>query len=81
MVYSPEVRIDYAVSLLQDDIFYWWEMVPNSTIRPWVLTYTDFVQTFRDNYMPLAYQNEKLREFTHLKQGDMTVAQYEVKFN
>ena len=31
--------------------------------------------------MPMAYQNEKLREFTRLQQGTMSVAQYEIKFN
>ena len=74
MAYSPKARLDYAVSLLQDDAFDWWKTKPNSTVRPWVLTYADFVHTFRDNYMPLAYQNEKLRQFTHLKQRDMMVA-------
>ena len=29
----------------------------------------------------MAYQNEKLREFTRLQQGAMMVAQYEIRFN
>ena len=29
----------------------------------------------------MAYQNEKLREFTRLQQGTLTVAQYEIRFN
>ena len=31
--------------------------------------------------MPAAYQNAKVREFTNLIQGAMTVAEYEVKFD
>ena len=67
MAYSPEARLDFAVSLLQDNAFNWWEIVPNSTIRPWILTYADFLQAFKDNFMPMTYQNEKYKEFTHLK--------------
>ena len=50
MEYTPEEHLDYAVSLLQDDAYDWWETVPNSTTRPWVLTYTDFLQVLICKY-------------------------------
>lgn len=77
---GPEERFDYAVSLLQEDAYDWWETVPNSDIRPPVLTWEDFLREFRDKYMPEIYRDEKQREFLNLKQGMMSVADYEVKF-
>ena len=56
MEYTPEERLDYAVSLLQDDAYDWWETVPNSTVRPWVLTYMDFLQVLNfANAKPYVY--------------------------
>ena len=81
MYYTPEEKLDYAISLLQEDAYDWWVMVPNSRVRPWILTYDDFLRAFQNKYMPAAYQNVKVREFINLKQGTMTVAEYEVKFD
>ena len=81
MYYTPEEKLDYAVSLLQEDAYDWWVTVPRSRVRPWVLSYEDFLQAFRNKYMPAAYRNAKVREFTNLKQGVMSVAEYEVKFD
>ena len=44
MYYTPEEKLDYAVSLLQDDAYDWWMTVPHSQTRPWVLGYDDFLQ-------------------------------------
>ena len=44
MYYTPEEKLDYAVSLLQDDAYDWWVTVPHSRTRPWVLRYEDFLQ-------------------------------------
>ncbi|XP_074363335.1 uncharacterized protein LOC141703797 [Apium graveolens] len=76
----PEEKFDYAVSLLQEDAYDWWETVPDSTVQPPILTWDDFLREFRDKYMPEIYKDEKQREFLTLKQGIMSVAEYEVKF-
>ncbi|XP_065861824.1 uncharacterized protein [Euphorbia lathyris] len=78
---TPEEKFDYAVFLLQGDAYDWWETIPNSTVQPPVLTWDDFVVEFRNNYMPEVYLDVKRREFLNLKQGKMSVAEYEVKFN
>ncbi|WOH04359.1 hypothetical protein DCAR_0623768 [Daucus carota subsp. sativus] len=77
---GDEEKFDYAVSLLQDDAYDWWETVPNSDAQPPKLTWDDFQREFKDKYMPEIYRDEKQREFLNLKQGNMTVAEYEVKF-
>ena len=81
MYYTPEEKLDYAISLLQEDAYDWWVTIPNSKTRPWVLGYDDFLQAFRNMYMLAAYRNAKVREFTNLRQGMMSVAEYEVKFD
>ena len=48
MYYSPEEKLDYAVSLLQEDAYDWWVTIPHSRTRPWVLGYDDFLQVSRD---------------------------------
>ncbi|XP_065880121.1 uncharacterized protein [Euphorbia lathyris] len=78
---TPEEKFDYAVFLLQGDAYDWWETIPNSTVQPPVLKWDDFVLEFRNNYMPEVYLDDKRREFLNLKQGKMSVAEYEVKFN
>ncbi|WOG99882.1 hypothetical protein DCAR_0519238 [Daucus carota subsp. sativus] len=77
---GDEEKFDYAVSLLQDDAYDWWETVPDSDAQPPKLTWDDFQREFKDKYMPEIYRDEKQREFLNLKQGNMTVAEYEVKF-
>ena len=32
MYYTPEEKLDYAVSLLQEDAYDWWVTIPNSQI-------------------------------------------------
>ncbi|WOH07597.1 hypothetical protein DCAR_0727029 [Daucus carota subsp. sativus] len=77
---EDEEKFDYAVSLLQDDAYDWWETIPDSDAQPPKLTWDDFQREFKDKYMPEIYRDEKQREFLNLKQGNMTVAEYEVKF-
>ena len=48
MYYTPEEKLDYAISLLQDDAYDWWVTVPHSRTRPWVLGYEDFLQVIAD---------------------------------
>ena len=77
MYYSLEEKLDYVVSLLQEDAYDWWVTVPNSQVRPWIITYDDFLRAFRTKYMPVAYQNAKVQEFANLTQCVMKVAEYE----
>ena len=51
-----------------------------SDAQPPKLTWDDFQREFQDKFMPEIYRDEKQREFLTLKQGNMTVAEYEVKF-
>ena len=70
-----EEQYDFAVSLLQGDAYDWWETVPNSMVRPPILTYADFLLELKDRYMPEVYRDEKQREFPTLRQRTLTVAE------
>ncbi|XP_065881830.1 uncharacterized protein [Euphorbia lathyris] len=75
-----EQRLDYIVSLLKKHVITWWESIERVVVAPRVLTYEDFKKEFADRYMPRVYRDEKKVEFYNLKQGNMTVAEYELRF-
>ena len=77
---TPDERFDYAVFLLQGDAYNWWKTVPDSLVQPPVLSCNDFLWEYRGKYAPEVYRRKKRREFIELKQNDMTVAEYELKF-
>ncbi|MGV7959514.1 hypothetical protein PJP14_29885, partial [Mycobacterium kansasii] len=43
-------------------------------------TWEAFATRFHEIYFPLTYHNEKEGEFLHLRQGGITVAEYENRF-
>ena len=77
---TPDKRFDYAVFLLQGDAYNWWKTGPHSLVQPPVLSWNDFLREYRNKYTPEVYKREKHREFIELKQNNMTVAEYELKF-
>ncbi|KAI5335495.1 hypothetical protein L3X38_025628 [Prunus dulcis] len=59
--------------------YHWWESIlamPDVEIANWVA----FETIFLDKYFPETMKTMKVREFTNLNQGDMTVGQYQAKF-
>ena len=44
-----------------------------------MLTWDDFLCEVINNYIPEAYKDNKRKEFLNLKEGTMTVVDYEVK--
>ncbi|XP_009595194.2 uncharacterized protein [Nicotiana tomentosiformis] len=58
----------------------WWVSVPNAKAKPPVLTWDDFVKAFRAKYVPPFYCDAKKKEFLNLRQGIMSIAEYQQKF-
>ena len=56
---TVDKQYDFAVSLLPGDAYDLWETVQAAVVRPSILTYADFLQEFRDRYMPEVYRDEK----------------------
>nr|XP_016483443.1 PREDICTED: uncharacterized protein LOC107804130 [Nicotiana tabacum] len=67
-------KFKYAISLLQKDAYDWWVSVPNAKAKPPVLTWDDFVKSFRAKYVPPVYCDAKKKEFLNLRQGSMSIA-------
>nr|XP_009599307.1 uncharacterized protein LOC104094989 [Nicotiana tomentosiformis] len=73
-------KFKYDISLLQKDAYDWWVSVPNAKAKPPVLTWDDFVKAFRAKYVPPVYCDAKKKEFLNLRQGSMSIAEYQQNF-
>ncbi|KAA3473717.1 DNA/RNA polymerases superfamily protein [Gossypium australe] len=76
---TPDECLKCAISLLRDTAYHWWNtlvsVVPKEKVT-W-----DFFQTeFRKKYISQRFIDQKRKEFLELKQGRMTVTEYERKF-
>ncbi|XP_021801634.1 uncharacterized protein LOC110745800, partial [Prunus avium] len=76
----PEnLKVTIASTYLEGQAYHWWEFVlamPDVEIATWVA----FEMIFLEKYFPETMKTMKVREFTNLYQGDMTVGQYQAKF-
>ncbi|XP_070015988.1 uncharacterized protein [Nicotiana sylvestris] len=73
-------KFKYVISLLQKNAYDWWVSVPNTKAKPSVLTWDDFVKSFRAKYVPPVYCDAKKKEFLNLRQGSMSIAEYQQNF-
>ncbi|XP_073001464.1 uncharacterized protein [Typha latifolia] len=81
----PESRqVTFATFLLRGEAEEWWRaterMMPDRLAGEYI-TWRAFSDSFDQKYFPPSQHFELTREFTQLRQGDMTVAQYEDRFN
>ncbi|KAL5770237.1 hypothetical protein ACOSP7_014391 [Xanthoceras sorbifolium] len=79
MYCTPEERLECAVSLLQEDAYQWWTSVIQS-VRPEDRTWELFQKEFRRKFVGCIYLDNMKKEFTNLKQRQMTVTEYEREF-
>ncbi|KAL5834572.1 hypothetical protein ACOSQ4_014069 [Xanthoceras sorbifolium] len=76
---THEERLECAVSLLQEDAYQWWTSIIQ-TVQPKERTWEFFQKEFRRKYVGCIYLDNMKREFTNLKQRQMTVTEYEREF-
>ncbi|KAI5345183.1 hypothetical protein L3X38_013060 [Prunus dulcis] len=74
-------RVRLAAFLLKGNAYHWRKAVRRGYANPAVLTWEEFQRVFFDQFYPHSYKNEKKSEFLHLRQGSMSVLEYEHKFN
>ncbi|KAG8503904.1 hypothetical protein CXB51_001877 [Gossypium anomalum] len=67
------------VSLLRDSAYYWWKTLI-SVVPKERVTWDFFQEEFRKKYISQRFIDQKRKEFLELKQGNMTVADYEREF-
>ncbi|XP_073154051.1 uncharacterized protein [Henckelia pumila] len=72
-------RVRCAIFLFQDDVALWWEGV-EKTVDPTTLHWTEFKRLFLEKYFTADVRARLKTEFMSLRQGDLSVAQFVVKF-
>ena len=70
-----------AVSLLQGATYDWWKLVLRNPLLPDPITWDYFVTEFNMKYVTDDYKESKWKQFLTLRQGKLTVAEYEKEFS
>ncbi|KAK5833067.1 hypothetical protein PVK06_016879 [Gossypium arboreum] len=77
--YTSDECLKCAMSLLRDSAYHWWNTLVSVVSKEQVTW--DFFQTeFRKKYISQRFIDQKFKEFLELRQGRMTVTEYERKF-
>ena len=77
----PDQRASCVVSLLQGETYDWWKLVLKSPGIPNPMTWEFFVQEFRSKFVIDMYRESKWKQFLHMKQRNLFVAEYEKEFS
>ena len=70
-----------AVSLLQGVTYDWWKLVLRNPQLPDLVTWDYFITEFNTKYVTNDYKESKWKQFFTLRQGKLTVAEYEKEFS
>ena len=76
---TPDECLKCAISLLRDTAYHWWNTLV-SVVPKERVTWEFFQTEFRKKYISQRFIDQKRKEFLELKQGRMTVTEYERKF-
>ncbi|CAL8175394.1 unnamed protein product [Prunus armeniaca] len=74
-------RVRLATFLLKGNAYHWWKAAKRGYENPAAITWEEFHRVFSDQFYPPSYRYAKKSEFLYLKQGSMSVAEYEHKYN
>ena len=70
-----------AVSLLQGVAYDWWKLVLRNPLLLDLVTWDYFITEFNTKHVTDDYKELKWKQFLTLRQGKLTVAEYEKEFN
>ncbi|XP_028117077.1 uncharacterized protein LOC114314789 [Camellia sinensis] len=70
-------KVLLATYTLKDETRRWWLLIRNSNGN---MTWAQFNSIFYDKYFPQCFRDWKVSEFQELKQGRMSVSEYEAEF-
>ncbi|XP_052489792.1 uncharacterized protein LOC105764332 [Gossypium raimondii] len=76
---TPEECLKCAISLLKVSTYRWWKTLV-SVVPKERVTWDFFQEEFRKKYISQRFIDKKCKEFLELKQGRMSVAEYEREF-
>ncbi|XP_057808422.1 uncharacterized protein LOC131022897 [Salvia miltiorrhiza] len=80
---TEEQKVSCAIFQLKEDARQWWKHFYRLLAEEDrnVLNWKIFKDVVMDKYFPLSFREKKETEFFELKQGNMTIEEYERKFN
>ncbi|KAI5338241.1 hypothetical protein L3X38_017512 [Prunus dulcis] len=76
-----EDRVRLATFILKGNAYHWWKAVKRGYENPAAIHWEEFQRVFSEQFYPPSYRHAKKSEFLYLKQGSMSVMEYEHKFN
>jgi hypothetical protein len=79
MQVPEELQVDCVTQLLVDSAHSWWETIRERRSGE-ALRWRDFHEEFEERYYSWEHRREKEQEFLELRQGDLTVLEYERRF-
>lgn len=74
------MKIIFVTFMLGDKVEHWWRMEKRLSRSHEPLVWDQFKEVFFGNYFSKSVSCQKEYEFIQLRQGNMTVAEYETKF-
>ena len=74
-------KVTCAVSLLQGAAYDWWKLVLRNPLLPDPVTWDYFFTKFNTKYVTNDYKESKWKQFFTLRQGKLTVDEYEKEFS
>jgi hypothetical protein len=79
MQVPEELWVDCVTQLLVESTRSWWETIRERRLGE-VLGWRDFHEEFEERYYSWEHKREKEQEFLDLRKGDLTVLEYERRF-
>ncbi|KAL8113555.1 hypothetical protein AgCh_020762 [Apium graveolens] len=77
---KDDKKAQYASYYVKDEASFWWESL-KALLEGKDLTWEKFTEMFLEKYLPSYMQDQLEMKFLDLRQEDMSVAEYEVKFS
>ncbi|KAL8124091.1 hypothetical protein AgCh_011915 [Apium graveolens] len=77
---NDDKKAQYASYYLKDEASFWWES-SKALLEGKDLSWEKFTEMFLEKYLPSYMQDQLEMKFLDLRQEDMSVAEYEVKFS
>ena len=79
--YAEQRQVNFAVFQFEGSARAWWNVIKAKWEREQtVWTWTNFIREFNEKYLPPLVQERREEEFIGLRQGTLSVAEYETKF-
>ena len=75
---TKEQKVTFATFMFEGAALVWWQLKKLLELLLWL--WPRFLEVFNDEYFPETIQDQKIQEFLNLKQGKITVGEYNTKF-